>query len=130
MTTLRAVLVGAVIAAVMIVAVRHLPVEEQKARAEPAISEQALREYGLRQAAVDALKAKVEPPMVLPTLEPFQPAPPPVAPPPPKIDPPAPPPTTMVAMRPVQRWPVERSLCSRFGMHKVQVDRWRWRCKR
>jgi hypothetical protein len=128
MSFVRAVLVGAVIAAAMILAVRHVPVEQQMAHAEPAISEDALRAYGLRQIAVDALKAKVEPPMVLPTLEPFQPAPPPVEPQPsPKVEPQTAPPPTMVAMRSRSR---EYNICSRFGMHKVQIDRWRWHCRR
>ena len=134
MTFVRAVVVGVVIAAAMILAVRHVPVEGQMARAEPAISEEALRAYGLRQIAVDALKAKVEP-MPLPTLDPFPPDPPPVdlperptTTPPPKVAPPSPPPT-MVAMRSRGR-SIEYNVCSRFGMHKVQLDRWRWHCRR
>lgn len=130
MAFVRAVLVGVVIAAAMLLAVRHVPVEEQMARAEPTISEQALREYGLRQAALDTLRKTRVDPMPLPTLDLFPPDPPPVdlPKPPPKVEPPAPPPT-MVAMRAPARVR-EYNVCSRFGMHKVQLDRWRWHCRR
>lgn len=87
------------------------------------LSEDALRAYALRQIAIEQ-KAKVEP-MPLPSLDLFPPDPPP-DPPKPKADP-APPPV-MIAMRATPR--VERGFCSRFGMHKVQLDRWRWRCRR
>jgi hypothetical protein len=128
-TTIRAVLVGVVVAAAMVVAIRHVPVEEQKADA--AISINALRGVGLMRAAAVVPVPMIEKPMVLPPLEPIpqpkidlpaRPAPPP------KIKPPAP---TMVTMRARSRGrPVEYSVCFRFGMHKVQIDRWRWRCKR
>ena len=129
MTLVRAVLVGVVIAAAMLLAVRHVPVEGQAAQA--GISEDALRAYALRQAAMD--KVKIEPPMPLPSLDPFPPDPPPVDPPapphskpqPPKVDPPAP---TMVAMRARPR--IEGDLCARHGFHTVHYGRWRWRCRR
>ena len=112
-----------IIAAGIILAARPAPAQQASAST---LNEETLHAYAVRMLAEQ--KAKAEP-MPLPALDPFPPDPQPVAPPPkPKAEPPPAPPPVMVAMR--ARGRVEYNLCSRFGMHKVQVDRWRWRCRR
>ena len=109
-----------IIAAGVILAAHPAPAQQASAST---LSEETLHAYAMRMLAEQ--KAKAEP-MPLPALDPFPPDPKPVEPPKRKADPPPAPPV-MVAMR---SRPIERNVCSRFGMHKVYSGRWRWNCRR
>ncbi len=126
MAPVRIALVGMLAVAAMFVAIRRASIEPEKADA--AISVAALRDVGLMRSAAMVAVPPDEKPIVLPPLERIEPPKTdlPARPAPPKADPPAPT-KTMYTARPVR---VAYSFCSRFGMRKVMLDKWKWRCRR